>query len=107
MSFSRVDVIGVPMDLGADRRGVDMGPSAARYAGLNAAIERLGITTVDHGNIPVRVVESASPNRARCSRIWLTRSCGRATFRSCSAAITRSRWARSPASPALAAVRRA
>ena len=64
MSFSRVDVIGVPMDLGADRRGVDMGPSAVRYAGLNAAIERLGITTVDHGNIPVRVVESASPEEA-------------------------------------------
>src|SRR3984957_12752393 len=64
MSVSRVDVIGVPMDLGADRRGVDMGPSAVRYAGLNAAIERLGIATVDRGNIPVRVAESASPEEA-------------------------------------------
>jgi arginase len=64
MSVSRVDVIGVPMDLGADRRGVDMGPSAVRYAGLNAAIERLGIVTVDRGNIPVRVAESASPEEA-------------------------------------------
>lgn len=61
MNARRVDVIGVPMDLGADRRGVDMGPSAVRYAGLNAAIERLGIATVDRGNVPVRVVESASP----------------------------------------------
>jgi arginase len=60
VNVERVDVIGVPMDLGAGRRGVDMGPSAVRYAGLNAAIERLGITTVDRGNIPVRVAESAS-----------------------------------------------
>ncbi len=64
MSTKRVDVIGVPMDLGAGRRGVDMGPSAVRYAGLNAAIERLGITTVDRGNVPVRVAESASPEEA-------------------------------------------
>ena len=64
MSVTRVEVIGVPMDLGADRRGVDMGPSAIRYAGLNAAIERLGITTVDRGNIPVRVAESASAAEA-------------------------------------------
>jgi len=52
------------MDLGADRRGVDMGPSAVRYAGLHAAIERLGIATLDRGNIPVRVAESASPAEA-------------------------------------------
>ena len=52
------------MDLGADRRGVDMGPSAIRYAGLQAAIERLGITTCDRGNIPVRVAETASPAEA-------------------------------------------
>jgi arginase len=57
---ARVDVIGVPMDLGADRRGVDMGPSAIRYAGLYGALEGLGIVAVDRGNIPVRVAESAS-----------------------------------------------
>jgi arginase len=60
----RVDVIGVPMDLGADRRGVDMGPSAIRYAGLHAALERLGVVAVDRGNIPVRVAESASIEEA-------------------------------------------
>jgi arginase len=64
MNVSRVDVIGVPMDLGADRRGVDMGPSAVRYAGLQSAIERLGIPTVDRGNIPVRVAETASVEEA-------------------------------------------
>lgn len=61
----RVDIIGVPMDLGADRRGVDMGPSAIRYAGLNAALTRLGIATHDRGNVPVRVAEEASPEEAR------------------------------------------
>ena len=57
----RVDVIGVPMDLGADRRGVDMGPSAVRYARLKEGLVALGIAiTNDLGNIPVPVPESAS-----------------------------------------------
>lgn len=41
------------MDLGQNRRGVDMGPSAARYAGLKARLERLGHTVHDEGNVPV------------------------------------------------------
>jgi arginase len=69
VSVGRVDVIGVPMDLGADRRGVDMGPSAVRYAGLNAAIERLGIQAVDRGNVAVPVAESASPDDAQ-AKYW-------------------------------------
>jgi arginase len=64
VSVARVDVIGVPMDLGSGRRGVDMGPSAVRYAGLNAAIRALGVATVDHGNVPVHVVETASIDEA-------------------------------------------
>jgi arginase len=57
----RVDVIGVPMDLGADRRGVDMGPSAIRYARLCEALSDLGIASViDHGNVSVPVRESQS-----------------------------------------------
>ena len=55
----RVDVVGVPMDLGADRRGVDMGPSAVRYARLQESLERLGITVVDRGNVAVNVPEAA------------------------------------------------
>jgi arginase len=56
---ARVDVIGVPMDLGADRRGVDMGPSAIRYAHLRDGIAGLGVPTiVDHGNLVVPVPES-------------------------------------------------
>ena len=58
---ARVDVIGVPMDLGADRRGVDMGPSAIRYARLREGLEALGIATlVDHGNLTVPVAESSA-----------------------------------------------
>ena len=64
MTPARVEVIGVPMDLGADRRGVDMGPSAIRYAGLQTALERLGVAAVDRGNIPVPVPESASIDEA-------------------------------------------
>jgi arginase len=55
----RVDIIGVPMDLGASRRGVDMGPSAMRYAKLHDQLKRLGIAEInDAGNLHVPVRES-------------------------------------------------
>src|SRR5216683_723028 len=54
----RICVIGVPMDLGADRRGVDIGASAIRYAGLNDQLRRLGNTVNDIGNIVVSQPES-------------------------------------------------
>jgi arginase len=54
----RICVIGVPMDLGADRRGVDIGASAIRYAGLNDQLRRLGNTVNDIGNIVVPQPES-------------------------------------------------
>jgi arginase len=53
-----VRVIGVPMDLGADRRGVDIGSSAIRYAGLNDQLLRLGYEVLDVGNIVVPQPES-------------------------------------------------
>jgi arginase len=58
--IARVDVVGVPMDLGADRRGVDMGPSAIRYARLKESLEKLGIDVTDRGNLRVPVPESAT-----------------------------------------------
>jgi len=61
---ARVDVIGVPMDLGADRRGVDMGPSAIRYARLKESLEKIGIAVTDHGNLRVPVPESATVDEA-------------------------------------------
>lgn len=53
-----IDIIGVPIDLGANRRGVDMGPSAIRYAGLKNALMKLGINCRDLGNIEVPVSEN-------------------------------------------------
>jgi arginase len=56
----KIDIIGVPIDLGADRRGVDMGPSAIRYAHLQQKLEALGYTVEDKGNIQVPIAEMCS-----------------------------------------------
>lgn len=53
-----IRIIGVPIDLGADRRGVDMGPSAIRNAGLNERLQLLGWEVEDFGNIDVPVLET-------------------------------------------------
>jgi arginase len=61
----RIRVLGVPLDLGASRRGVDMGPSAMRVAGLEARLEALGHQVEDGGNILVEIAETqayGSPN---------------------------------------------
>jgi arginase len=55
----KVVVIGAPLDLGQGRRGVDMGPSAIRYAGLRQHLtDKLGIVTEDRGNVHAPVPES-------------------------------------------------
>ncbi len=56
----QIDIIGIPIDLGADRRGVDMGPSAIRYAHLQQKLEALGYTVEDKGNIEVPIAEMCS-----------------------------------------------
>jgi len=53
----KVRIIGVPMDLGASRRGVDMGPSALRVAGLQTRLKQLGRHVEDIGNVAVRQPE--------------------------------------------------
>lgn len=53
-SRRKATIIGVLMDLGADRRGVDMGPSAVRVADLNERLSELGVEVTDAGNISVR-----------------------------------------------------
>jgi arginase len=53
----KIRVIGVPLDLGQSRRGVDMGPSAVRVAGLEARLEALGHVVEDAGNISVAIAE--------------------------------------------------
>ena len=53
-----VHIIGVPLDLGGARRGVDMGPSAFRIAGLGEQIAALGRQVVDKGNLPAPIAET-------------------------------------------------
>ena len=53
----KIRIMGVPLDLGQERRGVDMGPSAVRAAGLNQALKNLGHQVEDAGNIHVRLPE--------------------------------------------------
>ncbi len=52
-----VNLIGFPMDLGADRRGVDMGPSAVRIANLQGKLESLGYKVIDSGDINIQIME--------------------------------------------------
>jgi arginase len=54
----QIRVIGAPMDLGADRRGVDIGPSAIRYAGLSDQLRQIGHTVLDVGNVVIPDPES-------------------------------------------------
>jgi arginase len=55
-----VTIIGAPLDLGSGRRGVDMGPSAIRYAGLDPRLSDLGYEYVDRGNVGTAVAEATS-----------------------------------------------
>jgi len=56
----KIAVLGAPVDLGADRRGVDMGPSAIRYAGLLAGIEATGHVVADLGNLPLLLADGSA-----------------------------------------------
>ena len=72
-------IIGAPVDLGAGRRGVDMGPSAIRYAGLEERLTALGVECDDRGNVAAAVAEATAEHdprarflpaiRATCERI--------------------------------------
>ncbi len=56
-----IGLLGVPMDLGGGLRGVDMGPSALRIAGIERSVESLGLSFADHGNVPVPRPEARDP----------------------------------------------
>ncbi len=58
-------LIGVPLDLGGNRRGVDMGPSAIRIATLAEQLGGLGVTVVDKGDIPTPLPETKGPGDPR------------------------------------------
>jgi arginase len=67
MRPARLSIIGAPLDLGQDRRGVDMGPSAMRVANLNRRLTSIGYEVEDLGNVPVEQAESlsAGPEHAK------------------------------------------
>lgn len=56
----KIRIIGIQLDLGQQQRGVNMGPSAIRYAGLSHCLKRLGLEVCDSGNLPVPVRDSLS-----------------------------------------------
>ncbi|MCL4810961.1 MAG: arginase [Vicinamibacteraceae bacterium] len=60
-----VHIIGVPLDLGAGRRGVDMGPSAFRIAGLDDRVRELGYELVDRGDLATPIQETKEPGDTR------------------------------------------
>jgi arginase len=61
----KVTFIGVPLDLGAGRRGVDMGPSAFRVADIHARVRSLGYEVADRGDIDVFIQETHDPGDPR------------------------------------------
>jgi arginase len=60
-----VHIIGVPLDLGGGRRGVDMGPSALRIAGLGELVAGLGRSVVDKGDLPSPIPEMKAPGNLK------------------------------------------
>ena len=73
-----VAVIGAPLDLGQDRRGVDMGPSAIRYAGLDARLADLGRPVTDWGNVESAVAEAAEQGESNARFLMpVMRTCER------------------------------
>jgi arginase family enzyme len=106
-----IHIIGVPLDLGGARRGVDIGPSAMRIAGLGESIARLGRQVIDKGNLPVPIAETEdaidthknTSSRSPRSAARCTPAVGRRSrpvpFRSSSAATIALPPARSPRVP--------
>jgi arginase len=73
----KIRIIGVPMDLGQSRRGVDMGPSALRVAGLQSRLKQLGHTVEDIGNIPVKQPEEQPYGEKRAKYLHeIAETCG-------------------------------
>ena len=79
MAFEqRVAIIGAALDLGAGRRGVDMGPSAIRYAGLEERLRSFGCDCVDRGNVETAVLEATPEHDERARYLpEIEAACGR------------------------------
>jgi arginase len=75
---STIAIIGAPVDLGAGRRGVDMGPSAIRVAGLGRRLAALGYAVEDRGNVPVAQAEAIPAGPADSHHLpEITAACAR------------------------------
>lgn len=78
ISPKQIRVIGVPLDLGQSRRGVDMGPSAVRVAGLEARLEAIGHIVEDAGNVPVPIPEQKKEGAAHAKYLKeITATCSK------------------------------
>jgi arginase len=74
----QIRILGAPLDLGQSRRGVDMGPSAVRVAGLEARLESLGHRVSDGGNVPVAIAETSNAGEANAKYLReIAESCER------------------------------
>ena len=82
-----VHIIGVPLDLGGSRRGVDMGPSAFRIAGLGELIAALGRQVVDKGNLPAPIRETQDPAENQKKYIRPIEEVCRTLYRTCLASL--------------------
>jgi arginase len=77
MPHSHIAIIGAPLDLGQDRRGVDMGPSALRVANLNSRVASLGYEVADLGNIQVEQAETGPAGNPRAKYLpQIATACG-------------------------------
>src|SRR5215469_7094827 len=63
--YMQICVIGAPIDLGADRRGVDIGPRAIRYAGLQEQLQRLGHSVHDMDNLAIPLADNQPGGKPR------------------------------------------
>jgi arginase len=88
----QIRVLGVPLDLGASRRGVDMGPSAMRVAGLERRLEALGHQVTDGGNVRVEIAETQTSGSGNAHYLEeITETCTRtaeAVFETLQAGLT-------------------
>jgi arginase len=64
-TMTAIELIGFPMDLGAGRRGVDMGPSALRIAGIDSHLASMGYRVIDQGDIAIDIQECQQIRRPR------------------------------------------
>ncbi len=89
-SLREIEVIGVPLDLGQRRRGVDMGPSALRVAGLTEKLQSLGLQVRDRGNVHVPGAELTDRGDPRARFLDQIARCGEAVAQWVDEALARS-----------------